>query len=281
VPPERLEQVAAIVCAQPGVTHAYQREHAVNLWFTLTARSGGELERTLAELSAGTSLELWSLPAKRVYKISAQFPLTPPDHAPDPPAESSFDLHPPPAQSLFYLHLPPAPTRCHDAPMKPPAGPGDASAFDGAQRALARALQDDLPLCERPYEELADRCGRTQEWVLAQLRDWLGRGLLRRVAALARHRELGYTANAMVVFRAPPERLDQAGAALAQRADVTHCYHRQDRPEWPWNLYAMFHGQDRRELAGAIDAAARELGPGEHLVLWSLREFKKTSMVYF
>ncbi|MGZ5771698.1 MAG: Lrp/AsnC family transcriptional regulator, partial [Caldimonas sp.] len=38
VPKERLEAVAALVSALPGVNHNYEREHRFNLWFVVTGR---------------------------------------------------------------------------------------------------------------------------------------------------------------------------------------------------------------------------------------------------
>ena len=35
VPPERLEEVAAIVSREPLVTHNYERTHVLNLWFVI------------------------------------------------------------------------------------------------------------------------------------------------------------------------------------------------------------------------------------------------------
>ena len=45
-PADKLEAIAEIVNAEPGVNHNYEREHAVNLWFVVTganrARDRGE-----------------------------------------------------------------------------------------------------------------------------------------------------------------------------------------------------------------------------------------------
>jgi DNA-binding Lrp family transcriptional regulator len=40
VPPLRLQDVAAIISAYPGVSHNYERRHEFNLWFTLLPRTG-------------------------------------------------------------------------------------------------------------------------------------------------------------------------------------------------------------------------------------------------
>ena len=73
VPPERVEEVAAIINASPRVTHNYLREHEYNMWFTLSADSPGELADSLAEIRRATGIdELLDLPATKVFKINVK-----------------------------------------------------------------------------------------------------------------------------------------------------------------------------------------------------------------
>jgi len=278
VPPEKLDRAAELICAHPGVTHCYQRDHMVSLWFTLTAASGEQLEQILTDLSRETGLDLWSLPALRTYKISAQFPLAQDRGPTGQPIVGQVcpTYGRPGTMREQQVARPTAPPMAGDAEQPTPA-----VRLDDDQRALARLVQDDLPLCDQPYLKLARQLGRTQEWVLEQLRQWLSTGLLRRLAAVARHRQLGFTANAMVAFDVPPDRLDQAGHRLAGRDDVTHCYQRAVLPDWPYNLYAMFHARDNPSLRAAINQVSGSLGVERLVVLNSVREFKKTSMAYF
>ncbi len=74
VPGKELERVAALVNSYPQVTHNYQREGQVNLWFTLVAESKGELERILGEITAAApDAEVLDLPAKEVFKLKVRF----------------------------------------------------------------------------------------------------------------------------------------------------------------------------------------------------------------
>ena len=75
VPPERLEAVAAQVSARPEVNHNYEREHAYNLWFVVTAADRAGVDRVLAELAAQTGLEPLDLPMLEDYFIDLGFSL--------------------------------------------------------------------------------------------------------------------------------------------------------------------------------------------------------------
>ena len=75
-PKERVEEVAAVINAYPGVTHNYERDGALNLWFTLIAPSDAEIARTMEELKEKTGVrEMRSMPATRTFKIQVDFKL--------------------------------------------------------------------------------------------------------------------------------------------------------------------------------------------------------------
>lgn len=68
--PDRLEDVAEYVNQFNGVTHNYQRDHAFNLWFTVTAQSEKDADNFLDEIRSLDGMEkLLKLPAEKIYKI--------------------------------------------------------------------------------------------------------------------------------------------------------------------------------------------------------------------
>jgi hypothetical protein len=98
-----------------------------------------------------------------------------------------------------------------------------------------------------------------------------------------RHRELGFRANAMVVWDVPDALTTALGMRLAHRAGVTLAYRRgRALPDWPYNLYCMVHGRDR----GAVLKRIEELRAECDLVnfashtLFSRRCFKQRGARY-
>ena len=75
VPPERLDAVAALVNGYPEVNHNYEREHAYNLWFVLTAPSKQRLAEVLRDIERRTGLTPINLPLVRDYHIDLGFEL--------------------------------------------------------------------------------------------------------------------------------------------------------------------------------------------------------------
>jgi DNA-binding Lrp family transcriptional regulator len=76
VPQKDVEHVAVLVSSYPEVTHNYQREDSVNLWFTLIAESKNRLEQILQEIEQRfPGVEILNLPAKKVFKLKVRFDL--------------------------------------------------------------------------------------------------------------------------------------------------------------------------------------------------------------
>ena len=149
--------------------------------------------------------------------------------------------------------------------------------------ALVAALADGLALVDRPYRALGHRVGLSEEAVIARITAMRAAGIIRRFGVIVRHRELGFTANAMAVWDIPDPLVGELGRRLGQAPEVTLCYRRPRRPpHWPFNLFCMIHGRDRASVAAAIgDLAERHgLGAYGHAVLFSTRRFKQTGARY-
>ena len=58
----RLDAVAALVSAYPGVNHNYERENCYNLWFVITECDIGAVQMGIARLEAQTGLTALRLP---------------------------------------------------------------------------------------------------------------------------------------------------------------------------------------------------------------------------
>jgi DNA-binding Lrp family transcriptional regulator len=149
--------------------------------------------------------------------------------------------------------------------------------MDEADMALLRAAQEGLKLTERPYQALGESLGISEDEVIERLKALIERGAVRRFAATIGHLALGIVANAMIAWKVEPEDLERVGWLMASFEDVTHCYERAARPEWPYNLYTMVHSRSREECLRTAEELSRASGVKEYRILFSEREYKKTS----
>jgi siroheme decarboxylase len=245
VPPESLEEVAARVSARSEVNHNYQRDHHYNLWFVATAADESAMATVLDGIAVDAGQRVLSLPLVEQYHI-----------------DLGFDL-------------------CNGIKDRPATGSFERRQLSVPEQKLAAALQPGLPLAARPFAAIAGQAGMSEAEVLATITEWQESGVVKRLGVVVRHHELGYTANAMVVFDVPDAAVSAVGARLAHEQGVTLCYRRQRHlPEWPYNLYCMVHGRSREEVLPVIERLCRVAGhPCEFL--FSTRRFKQRGARYF
>ena len=143
-----------------------------------------------------------------------------------------------------------------------------------------RFLQHDLPLVSRPFAILEKTDNIPESEVLETLTRWQKEGVIRKLAALIRHREAGFTRNAMIIWAVPDERCPDVGNRLAAFPEVTHCYQRSPAFEGKYNLFTMIHLKDG-PIEKLLENMSSAVAISDYVVLESMAELKKTSMEYF
>lgn len=142
---------------------------------------------------------------------------------------------------------------------------------------LLKVAQNGVVLTKRPYLALGEELGISEGEVIDRLKSLQEEGVVRRFAATIGHRALGILANAMIVWIVPPGQVDRIGELFAGVEEVTHCYERATAVDWPYNLYTMVHSKSRGDCLKIADDLSQVSGIKEFSVLFSEKEYKKTS----
>jgi DNA-binding Lrp family transcriptional regulator len=149
------------------------------------------------------------------------------------------------------------------------------------EKKIIASIQEDMAITERPYLEISEKVGTTEEKLLENLQSLCERGIIRRFGATLRHQKTGFTANAMAAWQVDENRVEEVGNRLASFKQVSHCYRRNPTRDWPFNLYTMIHASDEESCRQTARNMSQEAGVENYSLLFSRRELKKTSMVYF
>ena len=264
---DRLEDVVATLKPQPGITHCYSRSarldgsvepvcedgfHPIpNLWFTLSVPRE-DFDATLASLQAHIPFPIRVAPATRRFKVQV---VLDPAKLREPTAQSTPD------------EIPFAGTEI----VKP----------SEAEKRLIRALQEDIPMVEQPWNAIAASVGMETSTVLSTLQRWKACGALRRVALLARHQKMGFSANAMCTWLVPEDQVETIGLKLAGRSEVTHCYRREPFDGFRYNLFAMIHSDTEAHVRALAQELSAYAGVMLGILFMSAQEYKKTSLKLF
>ena len=239
-----LDAFATTVNEIPAITHNYVRSHEYNVWFTVIAQSEAEIQKIVEDVCSKTELhDVHVLLATKKFKINTVM-----KGAGAPVIRKN--------------------TCVRSKPMA------------GADRARIRIACEDIPHSLTPFKDWGISC--------EELREDLDLRRMRRFGAILRHQEAGFADNAMVCFKldetdviASQGRSNPAGAILAQKPYISHCYERPAFEGFPYTLYAMMHAQSAEELDRNIKEAAESIGNPDYVVLRSVRELKKTSFRFF
>lgn len=253
VDPAHLESVAARVSVWPEVTHNYERPADYNLWFTIIARGDPPMQKILDNVRGYAGVQsVVSLPAIRTFKLRVTFRF-----------------------SEFESRM--SGTRIED-PSQECATPVRRS-LDAVDNLIIPRLSGDVGDGRHPFREVARELGVEEAIVLQRLREYQDGGIMRRFGAILRHQRAGFPANGMCVWNLSDRQLETAAAMLCAREEVTHCYERARAPDWPYNLYAMIHGHTEQEVRRIAETVATGPNPPPSRIMFSQREFKKSSLV--
>ncbi|WP_130470883.1 Lrp/AsnC family transcriptional regulator [Candidatus Magnetaquicoccus inordinatus] len=75
IPAADLERIASLVNSFPEVNHNYERDHAINLWFVLTAESPQRLQSVIDRIETESGFSVYVMPMIKPFHIDLGFPL--------------------------------------------------------------------------------------------------------------------------------------------------------------------------------------------------------------
>tara|TARA_B100000029_G_scaffold451194_1_gene475567 strand:+ start:697 stop:1710 length:1014 start_codon:yes stop_codon:yes gene_type:complete len=252
IEPNKLEYIAHQINKHPGVSHNYEREHQFNLWFTLAVPPGSNLEEELTKFSKLDGIKKTRmLPTLQLFKIGVKLDMVDDKKHEVKPSEEKKKI-----MDVKFI----------------------ATEED---KKFIRELQKDMEIVDRPFQNAAKKLRITEEQVFEKLRHYEEIGVMRRYAAILRHREAGFTANGMIVWKVPKERINEVGSKLGAFPQVSHCYERPVYPDWPYNVFSMIHCKSFDEAGVVAGQIQKQINVDEYKILFSSREFKKTRVEYF
>lgn len=249
---DKLDQVANEVNRHPGVSHNYERNHEYNMWFTLAVPPFGDMKRDLEHMASLDGVTKYRvLPTLRLYKIGVKLDVLNQDPSDPKPTEELKTV----SQAKFTV--------------------------TDLDKKFIRVLQEDIETTAEPFKKSARALGITTGELFAKAKEYEQLGVIRRFAAILRHRDAGFSANGMVVWKVPEDKIDEVGYKLATFPQVSHCYRRPVFYDWPFNLFSMVHARTLKAAERIAESMSSAVKIKEYSILFSTREFKKQRVKYF
>jgi len=249
---DKLEYVANQINRHPGVSHNYERDHEFNLWFTLAVPPGSDLKQELDKFNVLKGIKkVRMLPTLQLFKIGVKLDMVDEKKHEVAPTEQKKEI-----QNVKFV-----PTE--------------------EDKQFIRELQKDMDIIDEPFAQSASNLGITEEQLFEKMKYYESIGVMRRFAAILRHRQVGFTANGMIVWKVPNEKISEVGSKLGAFPQVSHCYERPTYPDWPYNVFSMIHCKTHDEAQEMAKTIQNQIHVDDYRILFSSREFKKTRVEYF
>ena len=249
---DQLEHVASQINRHPGVSHNYERDHQFNLWFTLAVPPGSDLKEELEKFNVLKGIKkVRMLPTLQLFKIGVKLDMVDDKKHAVAPTEEKKEI-----KNIKF----------------------DPTEED---KDFIRELQKDMEIIDEPFVNAAKNLGITENELFEKMKYYEEIGVMRRFAAILRHRQVGFTANGMIVWKVPEDRILQVGETLGSFPQVSHCYERPTYDDWPYNVFSMIHCKTHDEAHEMAKTIQDQIHVDEYQILFSSREFKKTRVEYF
>ena len=252
IEPDKLEYIASQINRHPGVSHNYERDHQYNLWFTLATPPGTDLKTEVDKFKKLPGiLKIRMLPTIKLFKIGVKLEMV----------EDKKQEVKPSEEKKKILDVKFVPTE--------------------EDKEFIRELQKDLAITDKPFLKAAQKLGMSEDQIFEKLKHYEEIGVMRRYAAILRHRDVGFVANGMIVWKVPKQRIIEVGEKLGAFPQVSHCYQRPVYPDWPYNVFSMIHCKSQEEAYDMAKEIQKQINVDEYKILFSAKEFKKTRVEYF
>ncbi len=249
---DKLEYVASQINRHPGVSHNYEREHQFNLWFTLAVPPGSDLKTEVDKFNVLKGIKkVRMLPTLQLFKIGVKLDMVDEKKHEVAPTEEKKEIK--------------------NVKFKPTEQDKD----------FIRELQKDMEIIDEPFVKAANNLGITENELFEKMKQYEDNGIMRRFAAILRHRQVGFTANGMIVWKVPEDRISEVGEKLGAFPQISHCYERPTYSDWPYNVFSMIHCKTQDEAHEMAKTIQDQINVDEYRILFSSREFKKIRVEYF
>jgi len=143
--------------------------------------------------------------------------------------------------------------------------------MDKLDSRILQSLQENFPLCQRPYDVIAEKLQMSPDELFDRIQSLISRGVIRRIGVSLDSRKLGFIST-LAAVRVKKELVDKAAEIIGQFDEVTHSYLRNDQ----FNIWFTIIAADQGRIDDILEqiSSALSLANSEILNLPMKRLFK-------
>lgn len=143
----------------------------------------------------------------------------------------------------------------------------------GIEKEMLKQLSYPLPLMERPFKELAEKVGKSEEELIDLILRLKKLHVIKDYGATVNGDKVGIKENAMVLITS--DNLEESCRSIASNIrEATHVVLREADKEWDYLCYAMIHGKDKEVIYSSARKIVEATSARSYMILYSLDNLK-------
>lgn len=134
---------------------------------------------------------------------------------------------------------------------------------DQTDLCILDALQDDIPLVDRPYAAIASRIGITESEFLERLKRFHKAGIIRGISPVLESRHMGLSAATLVAIHVPEDKIKKTADIISSYPEVSHNFRR----EHHYSIWFTISAGTEKQIGQVLDEILERTGISENDVL--------------
>ena len=141
--------------------------------------------------------------------------------------------------------------------------------IDDTDRAILNRIQSDFPITSRPYHEIAQELGLSENEVIKRVLRFKESGIVRRIGGNFTPEKLGFVST-LCAAKVPEDKIAIFAEAVNRYPGVTHNYRRENT----YNIWFTFIAPSMEEINANLKQIEDETGVSDILNLPATKVFK-------
>ncbi len=134
--------------------------------------------------------------------------------------------------------------------------------MDQLDSKILKALQDDFPLSDRPYNILAQKLHINSDELYRRIQQMIKEGLIRRIGVSLDSKKIGFSST-LATISVPAGDVEKASEIIAKFTEVTHSYLRNDE----FNIWFTIIAADEERIKHILKEIQSQLSLKDTQVL--------------
>lgn len=142
--------------------------------------------------------------------------------------------------------------------------------MDEIEKAILQELQDNFPLCSRPFKKLASRFDIDEEEFIEKVKNLQKKGMIRKIGGKINVKKMQRT-SALIALKVKNELIENVAREINKFEEVSHNYER----AYNYNIWFTLSAKNKKNFDNIIKKISKFKGVEDFIILPTKKLFKQ------